>query len=287
VADEDVIAEADQAPVEDPQVEEAAPVEAQAVESEDAPGDEVVDEQAVVAEAPAETSEPVPEPPDLSQLTATELADLNPGLAEALRNAGAQQREAQLRQEQGDAEATAARVKWLREKSGITEDAATDEDLNFLDRNNLANARQRDLAEFTKVWNSSYEPTADERAILDAAATAGNVGQYALTSLAIAVRSKGLAEAFEMDAADIPPDSKLGKSIRDREASRVVAETKAAELEARETNGALPPTSPTGPVEATAGETDPLLIKLETQGRNALTADEQNRARQLLGLRPA
>jgi hypothetical protein len=253
-----VVAESE--PVETPEVEVVAdaPVE-------DAPVNDLeIEESSPDLNAEEEAPEPVgdeqttPESPlSLDEVTSiAQLRELKPELAKQLEYAGEQRREAELRKEAGSAEATAERIREFRRRSGITEEAASDADINFLDKNNYANAYSRVLTELTEGWTKSYEPTAEDREVLNTAAASGDLVTYAKTVLHTAAMGTGRNAVFDMTADQIPPDSKLGKSITAREARLAAAESKAAEIEAKSTNGKLPETSTGGPIDP-ASQADP------------------------------
>ena len=159
MADEpDAVEEAGQAPVEDaPQAEAVAPDESTDIVMEDAAGDEAVQPEAVTEGDPeAEVEQDTPEIPLGDASSLDDVLERFPHLRGQLEtrdqereNAGAQRREAQLRREAGSREQTAERLQSIKDRLKAGDDGV-DDDLNFLDENNLANATQRTLGEFTQ-----------------------------------------------------------------------------------------------------------------------------------------
>jgi len=145
VADEDAIESADQGTDDAPQAEVVAPDESSDIVTADATSDEAVADQEPVEAGEPEAVEAAPV--DVSTMTAAELTEANPELAKILRNAGSQAKEAEMHRESGSRERSAERLNSIRERLAAGEDITAE--LNFLDDNNLENARQRALSELT------------------------------------------------------------------------------------------------------------------------------------------
>ena len=239
VADSDVIDEvASQAMDTTSQVEEAAPDESPDVVSEVTPDVEAVDVPEPVADSAVETDDqPSPEvaPPDLTSLTPKQLEDLNPELASALRNAGAQSREAQLRREAGSREATRARVQAIKAKLAELpdNDAAG---LDFVWDNAAANAQEAIMRQMAEQAIQSFDPSPEERQALESAVSSlegDALSQYAAQVVSIAADRVGRKTVYDMSIDDIPADSNLAKSARAREAKRIESEAQASEIEGK------------------------------------------------------
>lgn len=256
-ADAEVIAESE--PVQTPETEVVERAPSEDVPTNDPPVEDAAPEPNAVDEEPAPVGDEQPTEPELPDLTGLSIAQIReraPELAQSLEYAGAQARESELRQKQGSEAATAERLKSIKERLRANPDAEVDADLGFLDQNNLANAAQRHMGQLTEGWNKLFEPTAEERERITAAATTGNLNKLAAVTMETAARSIGLKAAFELDASEIPPDSKLGKSIRARDTQRDTSEAKAAEIKASGGNGVLPQASAGGPVNPVSTDTD-------------------------------
>ncbi len=227
-------AEEVQAPADAPQVEEAAPVEVEASVPETETVPESGGEQGEL-DTPAE--EPV-EPPTVELSRRDKALEEYADIFADERNTAAQLREQELRTKSGTREATAEKLKAIRERLRTDPQADVDEDLNFLDDSNSANATARSLAELTTGLSEMYEATPDEQAALTAAAVTGNLNTVAAATLSMAARSKGRAWALEQDAEELAtayPDTPYAKSFRalrersDAEAVQAVTLEKNAE----------------------------------------------------------
>lgn len=278
MADEDVVVEEVQTPVEAPQVEEAAPIE------EVAAVDVVESEPEVVLDEPvAEDVEP--EPVVETRLTPEELLEQYADVFDTERNKARQQREAELRFESATREETQRRVAALKEKLKASPEDNLDE-LNFVYDNAKGNAQLEVMRELATQAATAWAPDAETLDGLKAtiAATADEAMEtYAAKMVAIAAQRIARQNTVELTADDIPADSPLAKSFAEREQARVKAAREAALLEARPTREPEPEVSTGGPPSVTSGN-DALLLKLETQGRAGLTVAELAQAAALLGV---
>ncbi len=279
MADEDAIVEEVQAPVEEPQTEEAVPVEEVVSESVEEPvAEEALDEPVAEAVEP----DPIPEPVELSR---EEVLERYADVFENERNKARQSRESELRRESATREETQRRVAELKQKLKESPDDDLDS-LNFVYDNAEGNSRVKIMRELAKQAANAGWATEETAASLNATIEATSpeaIETYAAELVGIAVNHLGQRQTLELTADDIPADSPLAKSFAAREKSRVDAARKAATLEARPTREPEPVVG-TGGVVGDSGNGNPLLMKLETEGRGALTVAEIAQAAQLLGV---
>jgi hypothetical protein len=278
LAEEDVIVEEVQAPVEEPQAEEAVPEEEVAEVSVEEPvADEVLDEPVAEVVEP-ETVEPV-------TLTREELLEQYADVFEAERNTARQRRESELRYESATREETQRRVAVLRKKLAESPDDDL-ESLNFVYDNAKGNSRLEVMRELAQQAATAWAPDAETldglKATIDATAPE-SMETYAAKMVAIAAQRIARQNTVELTADDIPADSPLAKSFAEREKARVDAARRAATLEARTPREPEPEVG-VGGVVGNSGDRNPLREKLRTQGRAGLTVAELTQVAAELGV---
>lgn len=283
MADEDVTAEVDQTPADGPQIEEAEPEAV--VETAEVVADDVeVPEAEVVLDDPVEAIVEEDTEPVVAELSREEILERYADVIADERHKARQAREAELRRESATREATRQRVAELKKKLAEAPDDDLDS-LNFVYDNAAGNARVELMREIAKQAADAWAPDEAQRESLFAAIDATGpeaIEQYASNMVGIAAKSLGQQSAFALSAEDIPADSPLAQSFAAREKSRIAAAVKAAKLEAQPAREPAPEAGVGQPVGPTDG--NPLLLKLEREGRAALTPAERAQAAELLGV---
>jgi hypothetical protein len=291
VADEPVIdetVEQDVVTEEVPQVEDAAPDTENVLA--DAPDDvEPTEPQSMPDETLETIDEPDPLPlPDLTGIDLDALKEQRPDLVEVLANAERQRTTDRMKKEAGNAQVTRALAEAQMRKLGVDPATVTDaSSWNLMAENARAYEQDAVMRSVAKSVADTYGLDPEIRAGFET--TIDGLNGQPLTDMAgnlfrEAVAGKAATQVSEVRLADIPQGSQLRKDL-DAEIVKVrAAERKAAGISASTPKEPAPSSSGI-PVNTDVGDTDPLLLKLETQGRSALTDAELVHARELLGVK--
>jgi hypothetical protein len=292
--DEDVV---DASPVQDAvadppgQADDAAGGTPDGAVSPDAPGDgaavrpESVDEQPI--ETPSEPAAPEAARPDLSGLNPAQLRELNPELAKALENAGAQSREAQLRREAGSRENTRTGVERTLRAVGVDPDSVPDKSgFDLLYANAHGNAHDAVMRAVAENVRSAFGADPVAAAAIDAGMerTGDELTKFSEALFSAAVDAEARRRVTDTKLADVPQGTQLTKDIEAEITRRVDLEVKAAGIESRPRRQPAPNTVEGRPPTAEADRSDPVIQKLRSQGVRNLSAEERERAEQILGL---
>ncbi len=288
VAEPVVEEEVAQATDDTPQVDEVAPVEPETA-STDADTSDV--EESDSSEAVPDTEPETESPPDLSAIDLKLLRELRPDLIEAQENATLQRERDRLRKEAGtEAGTRAAAEGWLR-RVGI--DPSSVKDQSAVD-----SMYQNAHASVTEEMQQSVQTAMLNRFFTDpalrgiaeetlAGLEGADLGKKITSLLDSAVIGTAQKLAGDISLADVPEDTPLRKEITAEVARLLAVELKVKGIKANDDAddaSDLASALLTGAV-ASAGEVNPLLIKLEQEGPRALTPEERTKARELLGLK--
>ena len=185
---------------------------------------------------------------DSSELSVAEARRRFPEVARALENAGAQAREAQLRRDAGSRESTRQRVAAIRARLAELpeEDSAG---LDFVWENARANASDELMRAMASNAIETFNPSPEERASLEAAIAdqrGEGLREYAMQLVTLAADRVGRRSLYELSIDELPAESRLAQSIREREERRLDAERRAAAIERRASGRTPPPPTPAG-----------------------------------------
>ena len=124
--------------------------------------------------------------------------------------------------------------------------------LDFVWENAQANASDELMRAMAASAIETFNPSAEERATLEAAIANQRDGEglrhYAMELVSMAADRVGRRSMYDLSIDDVPSDSALARSSREREARRVEAERQATAIEGRPVRAPAPPTPAGRPV---------------------------------------